>query len=163
MEPLKLPSILIGLSDISRLTRELNSLNDYFAGAKARPAGTVSDQLPKVSRQLQAVTDDNKVNLLNEDERKKLQERLQVIYDKAPTMHISFAVEPSPKALEVILQWIRQNVHPQTLLNIGLQPGIAAGCMLRTSNKVFDMSLRSNLQKQAGYLSQLVRGAVDGK
>jgi F0F1-type ATP synthase delta subunit len=163
MGPLKLPAGLIGLSDVARLIRELNGLNDFFAGAQSRPAGTTSSQLPKISRLLDALSTDNKVNLLNESERVQLQKNLQAVYDSAPSMHISFAVEPSPKALEKILMWLRANVHPQALLQIGLQPGIAAGCMLRTTNKVFDMSLRSNLQKQSGYLTQLIRGAVDGK
>jgi F0F1-type ATP synthase delta subunit len=163
MGPLKLPPGIIGLPDIARLNRELNSLNDFFAGAQSRPAGTTSSQLPKISRLLEALATENKANLINQDERTRLQNSLKEIYDHAPSMHISFAVEPSPRALEKILIWIRQNVHPQTLLTIGLQPGIAAGCILRTTNKVFDMSLRSNLQKQSGYLTQLVRGAVDGR
>jgi F0F1-type ATP synthase delta subunit len=148
---------------LARLTREINSLDDFFAGAKSRPAGTTSSQPPKISRLLNSLATDNKINLMDEGERKKLQADLQTVYDKAPSMHISFAVEPSPKALEKILVWVRQNVHPQALLSVGLQPAIAAGCMLRTTNKVFDMSLRSNLQKQSGYLMQLIRGAVDGK
>jgi F0F1-type ATP synthase delta subunit len=162
MGPLKLPAGLIGLADITRLTRELNGLDDFFAGAKTRPAGTAM-QPPKISRLLNNLATENKINLLKDDERSGLQKSLVEIYDRAPSMHISFAVEPSPKALERILVWVRQNIHPQALLQVGLQPGIAAGCMLRTSNKVFDMSLRSNLQKQSGYLTQLIRGAADGK
>lgn len=163
MVPLKLPTGVVGLADVARLNRELSTLNDFFAGAKARPPGASSAQPPKISRLLDTLAHDNKVNLLNENERKDLQKNLDEIYEHAPSMHISFAVEPSPKALEKILIWIRQNVHPQALLQVGLQPAIAAGCMLRTTNKVFDMSLRSNLQKQSGYLSQLVKGAADGK
>lgn len=163
MAPLKLPDGLVGRADVARLTRELNSLNDFFAGAKTRPAGTASSQLPKISRLLNTLAHDNKVNLLNEDERTKLQTSLNEVYEQAPSMHISFAVEPSAKALEKILVWMRHNIHPQAMLQVGLQPAIAAGCMLRTANKVFDMSLRSNLQKQSGYLIQLVKGAVDGK
>lgn len=162
MEHLRLPYGLIGLSDVTRLMRELNGLNDFFSGANTRPAGTVI-HLPKISRLLDGLARENKVNLLNEDERSRLQSSLKEIYDHAPSLHISFAVEPSPKALEKILAWMRQNIHPQVLLQVGLQPAIAAGCMLRTTNKVFDMSLRSNLQKQSDYLTQLVRGAVDGR
>lgn len=162
MEPLKLPYGLIGLPDVTRLVRELNGLNDFFAGAQNRSAGTAM-QLPKISRLLDALAHENAVNLLKEGERASLQKRLNDVYEHAPSMHISFAVEPSAKALEKILVWLRQNVHPQALLQVGLQPAIAAGCMLRTTNKVFDMSLRSNLQKQSGYLTQLVRGAVDGR
>lgn len=163
MEPLKLPPSLIGLADIARLNRELNGLNDFFAGASHRPAGTASAQLPKISRLLDSLARENGVNLLDENARNSLRKRLDEVYEHAPSMHISFAVEPSPKSLEKILIWLRQNVHPQALLQVGLQPAIAAGCMLRTTNKVFDMSLRANLKKQSGYLTQLVRGAVDGR
>lgn len=162
MGPLKLPSSLISQSDIARLIRELNGLNDFFVGAANRTAGT-NMQLPKISRQMDQLSRDNQVNLLDEKVRNQLMDSLKLIHDKAPKLHISFAIEPSPKALEKILIWIRQNVHPQALLQVGLQPAIAAGCMLRTTNKVFDMSLKSNLNKQTGYLTQLIRGAVDGR
>jgi F0F1-type ATP synthase delta subunit len=48
------------------------------------------------------------------------------------------------------------------MLQIGLQPAIAAGCMLRTTNKVFDMSLRTHLMKQSDYLARMIEGTVDG-
>lgn len=118
---------------------------------------------PKISRLLSTLAKDNQLNLLEEEQRTNLQTALNKVYDSAPSMHISFAVEPSPRALEKILAWMRQNIHPQILLQVGLQPAIAAGCVLRGTNKVFDMSLRSNLTKQTEYLTQLVRGAVDGK
>jgi F0F1-type ATP synthase delta subunit len=68
-----------------------------------------------------------------------------------------------PKALEKILLWLRQNVHPQVLLQVGLQPAIAAGCVLRTTNKIFDMSLKAHLSQQTDYLKQLISGAADGR
>jgi F0F1-type ATP synthase delta subunit len=71
-------------------------------------------------------------------------------------LHISFAAEPSTQALEKILVWFRANIHPQALLQVGLQPTIAAGCVLRTPNKVFDMSLRNHLIEQQKYLMQLI-------
>lgn len=162
MAPIKLPAALVSQADVARLTRELNSLNDFFVGAKARTAGTAMS-MPKITRMMQQLSSDNKINLINEDERSKLGEQLKIVYEHAPNLHISFAVEPSPKALEKILVWMRQNIHPQTLLQIGLQPAIAAGCTLRTTNKVFDMSLRANLKKHTDYLTQLIQGAVDGR
>jgi F0F1-type ATP synthase delta subunit len=105
---------------------------------------------------------ENEVNLLEEKHRTKLMEMLKDIHKNAPSLHISFAVEPSPKALEQILVWMRQNIHPQVLLSVGLQPAIAAGCILRTTNKIFDLSLRTYLKQQSQYLTQLIRGAVDG-
>jgi F0F1-type ATP synthase delta subunit len=161
MALLKLPSIIVSQSDIARLIRELNGLNDFFIGARNRPSGT-SMQPPRLSRLMDRLARENEVNLLEEKHRTKLMEMLKDIHKNAPSLHISFAVEPSPKALEQILIWMRQNIHPQVLLSVGLQPAIAAGCILRTTNKIFDLSLRTYLKQQSQYLTQLIRGAVDG-
>jgi F0F1-type ATP synthase delta subunit len=160
MAPLKLPNGLIGRPDAARLVREMNSLNDFFAGAKTRPAGSPVSA-PRVSRLLEALAAENNLNLLDQAQRAQLQSRLSDLYEHAPGLHISFAVEPSPKAFEKILVWIRQNIHPQALVQVGLQPAIAGGCMLRTTNKMFDMSLRTHLQKQSDYLVRLL-GANNG-
>jgi F0F1-type ATP synthase delta subunit len=161
MAPLKLPNSLVGQADTARLIRELNGLNDFFAGAKTRAAGSPV-VMPRVSRLLESLAVLNGLNLLDEAARNQLQTQLTAIYERAPNLHISFAVEPSPKGLEQILVWMRQNIHPQALLQIGLQPAIAGGCMLRTTNKVFDMSLRTHLKKQSRYLTELLAEKADG-
>jgi F0F1-type ATP synthase delta subunit len=162
MEPLKLTPAVVSQTDINRLMRELTGLNDFFVGAKTRAAGTAM-QLPKLSRLMDQLSRENGINLLEDADRQKLMQQLETVYKLAPSFHISFAVEPSPKSMERITEWMRQNVHPQTLLSVGLQPAIAAGCVLRTTNKVFDMSLRSHLNNQTKYLAQLIRGVPNGR
>lgn len=161
MAPLKLPANVVSQIDVMRLGRELSALDDFFVNAKARAAGTAMP-MPRLSRALDSLAKENGVNLLDEKSRQLLVKHLEVIYQKAPNFHISFAVEASPKALEKILTWMRQNIHPQLLLQVGLQPTVAAGCVLRTTNKIFDMSLRSRLSGQTEYLAELIKGAVDG-
>jgi hypothetical protein len=112
-----------------------------------------------LSRLLDSVARENGYNLLEDKSRTELEGKLNDILGKAPLLHISFASEPSPRALEQILSWFRQNIHPQALLQVGLQPTIAAGCTLRTANKFFDMSMRDYLKQQEGYLVQLIAGA----
>jgi len=162
VEPLKLPNNLFGRGDIMNLSRELNSLNDFFIGAAARQAGTPM-QAPKTTRLMEQLAELNKLNLLDEPTRKKLGDELDRLIQQAPNIHISFASEPSPKTLEPVLVWLRANIHPQIMLQVGLQPSIAAGCTVRTANKIFDFSLRSYLEKQSQYLAALVSGAVDGR
>lgn len=162
MEQVKLPINVASRVDVARLLRELNSLNDFFTANKVRATGT-SMRLPKLSSLLDQLAKDNQVNLLDEASRDKLAADLDAVYQRAPKLHISFATDPSPKAFESILVWLRQNIHPQVLVEIGLQPGIAAGCILRTSNRLFDMSLRANLSRQESYLTKLIAGAVDGR
>lgn len=162
MEHLKLSYMVVSPNDIARLQRELNGLNDFFVSIKARQSGSTM-QLPKLTRILNQLAHENGVNLLEESQRTQLAEALNQVYEKAPSLHISFASEPSPKALESMVVWIRGNIHPQALIQIGLQPSIAAGCFVRTPNKIFDMSLRATLKKSEPYLTKLIAGAVDGR
>lgn len=162
MEHLKLPSTVTSPADVARLRRELNGMNDFFVNAQARRTGTTM-QLPRLSRLLNEVAKDNKVNLLDEKSRNRLFEALGEVYELAPALHISFASEPSPKAVEKMIVWIRANVHSQALIRVGLQPTVAVGCFLRTPNKTFDMSLRSSLKRSQPILVKLIDGAINGR
>jgi F0F1-type ATP synthase delta subunit len=152
---IKLPTNIVSQVDVSRILRELKSLDDFFIASKARTAGTPM-QLPRLTRLLDQVARENNFNLIDEAHRKALSQELDTIIASAPLLHISFAAEPSPKALEKILIWFRTNIRPDALLQVGLQPTIAAGCVVRTSNKVFDMSLKEHLTEQEQYLMQLI-------
>jgi F0F1-type ATP synthase delta subunit len=155
----KLPLSIISQVDVARMLREINNLNDFFIQSKVRQSGTPM-QIPKFSRLLDQIARENNYNLLEEKDRRDLAANLDQILGKAPLIHISFASEPSPKALEKILVWFRGSIHPQTLLQVGLQPNIAAGCVVRTQNKVFDMGLKEYLNQQQKYLVQLIDAAA---
>jgi F0F1-type ATP synthase delta subunit len=159
---LKLPLSIVSKADIARILREINTLDDFFVSANARQAGS-SPQIPRVSTLLEVVARENQYNLLEEKNRAELIAKLQQVAEYSPLLHISFATEPSPKALERILQWFRQNIHSCALLQVGLQPTIAAGCILRTPNKIFDMSMREYLKQQEPYFAELINEAVSGK
>jgi F0F1-type ATP synthase delta subunit len=159
---LRLPTNVVGQTDINRLLRELSSLDDFLLSAAARTAGT-SVIPPRITYMLEQVARDNKYNLLEPANRDGLKTQLQAVLKTAPVLHISFATEPSPRVTDAILGWLRANIHSQSLVVIGLQPNIAAGCVLRSGNQIFDMSLRTHLQKQEGYLVKLIEGAASGK
>lgn len=161
MEQLKLPPNLVNRGDVLKTMRELNALNDFFVGAKVRQPGT-GLQMPKTSKSLELLASENGRNLFDEQQRQTLYKDLATLSNGAPHLHISFASEPTPKALEPILVWLRENIHPQVLLSVGFQPAIAAGCVLRSSNKIFDMSMGPHLQKQAPLLMKLLAGSIDG-
>lgn len=155
---LSLPLDVISQVDVARLVREVKGFDEFFVQAKVRQPNPAL-QVPKPSRLLEKIAVSNNYNLLNEQDCHKLAAQLDQIIGRAPLIHISFAAEPSPNVLESILSWFRSNIHPLTLLQVGLQPTIAAGCVLRTSNKVFDMSMRNYLTNQENYLVQLINSA----
>lgn len=150
-----LPAQLSGKTDINRLLRELETLEEALATRQINKTPS-----PKVTSLLNQTALANGYMLLEQSHRRHIAEQLTKIRDHAPVVHISFAAEPSPKVTETLLDWLRSNVHRYTLLQVGLQPAIAAGCVLRTPNKIFDMSLGATLKKQTPYLLELLKGAT---
>lgn len=156
----RLPNTVISYADVMRLARELDRLEDFFTGAANRPPGSPQAGPPRLTHSLEQLARDNDLNLLEAAGRRRLGEFLKQLQDRAPRLHISFAAEPSPLGLERILTWFRVNIHPYALVQVGIQPGIAAGCVLRTANRQFDMSLRSHLSGQQEYLGRLIQAAA---
>jgi F0F1-type ATP synthase delta subunit len=153
---LSLPLSVVSLIDLSRLQRELEAVNIFLTQAAARATGTAVT-LPKTTRNLEKLYQQNNLNLLVAADREHLGQFLQHVRDKAPRVHISFAADPSSAFMQKLVAWFRDTAHPLTILQIGLQPTIAAGCVVRTTNKYFDLSLRKDFDKHRKQLIDMVR------
>jgi F0F1-type ATP synthase delta subunit len=157
----QLPPSLVGSADLSRLIRELNELNESLLQLSLRQSGSTI-KMPKTSQLMDQVTNYNKLNLLQETQRKDLLTFLESVRKNAPVMHMSFSSDPTPIFLEKLVAWLRKEIDPFVLLTIGLQPTIGAGCIVRTTNRYFDLSLKQNfLNKHDLLMSKLI--PVDNK
>jgi len=156
---LKLPTLVFGIVEIRRLRRELEALEDFVSQANIREPGK-QPQLPRTSRLLDALATENNMQLLQGEHRTYMMHFLQAIEDEAPNIHISFAVDPSSAFTLKIVTWLRDNIHPFALLEVGLQPTIAAGCIVRTTNKVFDFSLRERFTGSQDLLIKALEAAM---
>jgi len=144
---LKLPTLVFGVVEVRRLLRELELLDEFMRQSSIREPGRPVT-LPRVSRVLDALAMDNGRNLLQDEDRQELHEYLKHIESTAPSIHISFASDPSSAFIAKLVTWLRNNIDPATLLQTGLQPSIAAGCVVRTPNKLFDISTPSTILLQ---------------
>lgn len=144
---LQLPNSIISKVDVGRLRRELNAIDDFVSQSKIRKAGQ-QPTLPRTSLNLEELAKSNNLNLLIDDNRKKLDSTLYNLYLHAPVIHMSFASDPTPSFLKKIISWLRSEIHPNILLQTGLQPSIAAGCIIQTNNKYFDLSLRKHFESK---------------
>ena len=142
-----LPSSVLTPSDVHNLRRQLDDMSEFMRQAEIRKAGSAL-QLPRISHNLNELAKDNNLNLLHAEDRKVLLTFLDELKASAPVVHISFSSDPSGDLLEKIADWFRRNIHPQTLIQVGLQPSIAAGCVIRTQNKIFDFTLRKHFLEQ---------------
>jgi hypothetical protein len=147
----RLPERLITMVDLNRTLRELKYLDDWLKQASIRSGGQ-EVKAPKTSATLDAVASLNNVSLLDENQRGQLINLLQGFKDSAPKIHMSFAVEPSAYFLNKVVVWLRANINPVILIEVGLQPALAAGCSVRTANKLFDMSLKNRFVDSRPFL-----------
>lgn len=152
---LQLPVQVISPTDLSQLLRELETIDDFLRQAAIRTPG-VGSPLPRSSKLLEELASINKFNFLQAADRQAAKQFLTILKAHAPTVHISFASNPSASFITKLVTWLRSNIHPQLMVRVGLEPAIAAGCILRTTNRQFDFSLRQNFAQQQDVLLDLI-------
>lgn len=153
---LTLPLSVINKVDVGRLLREVSAVDEFLRQASIRQPGTAL-KLPKTGRLVEETVQANDLNLLVDEDRQRLIDFLSAVLEKAPQLHMSFSAEPSPVFLHKITDYLRQNIHPHALLQVGLQPTIGAGFMLRTTNKYYDFSIRTTLKAKRDVLMHNIR------
>jgi F0F1-type ATP synthase delta subunit len=146
-----IPSAVITPADLGRILVEVESLDTFLEEAAIRKPGTTVT-LPKISKLCENLIEDNKVNMFEPTERARLIAFLNGVKETAPVLHMSFNADPPAKFLQKIMDYLRKNIHPAVMLNVGLQPNIGGGCILRTTNKQFDFTLRKNLESKSDEL-----------
>ena len=157
-----LPVTTVTVVDVGRLQRELEALDGFLAQAKARESGEAV-AMPKTTKTFEEFAKQNGLQLHQEADRAKLAEFLESIRQNAPVIHVSFSAEPSAVAIQKIITWFRAEIDPLVLLQVGLQPSIAAGCVLRTTNKYFDFTMRKHFYENRQMLIDGMRlGASSG-
>lgn len=152
---LKLPVSIMTKQDLHRLIREVEALDNYILQNSIR--GQQSAALPRLTATLETLIRDNSLEIMDDKARPSLRATLNELLRSAPVVHMSFAVEPSSFMTQKIVSWFRSEVHPALMLHTGIQPTIAAGCVMRTSNKYFDFSLRQHLKASQGLLMDSIR------
>lgn len=152
---LKLPVILNSKQDITHVHRELRTFMDTVSQSVLRQDNPV--KYPPITSTLRALAVENKVDLRDQDACGELLKELEQLKASAPTVHISFPADPPQEVMQKLIVWFRKEVNPRLIIQVGLQPSIAAGIVLRTPNKQFDFSLRQHLYKNRDTLREALR------
>jgi len=155
-----LPLQVVGPVDLGRLIRELEALDNNLLQQKLQKH---EPKLPKTSKLMDDLISVNRLDLLDDAERKRTRDFLAAIKERAPVLHISFSADPSPAFVEKLMSWLRENIHPLVLLTVGLQPNIGAGCIVRTTNKYFDFSLGKHFGENRELLMSKLREVTTAK
>lgn len=154
----KLPSGLITRSDIARFVGELEQTdNDLTTAAVRQKIGKTGNPAPTVSDLVTDFLNLNDLSLENSSQRTAIIHELRKLKDAAPIVHLTFAVVADRTSLQEIIVWLRQSIHPQAVMTVGLQPALVAGVYMRTPNKVHDLSMRAVLKGKRDVLRRQLR------
>lgn len=154
---LKLPPTLTGPKELVLAKREITKLEGALIEARvAAKTARIKKELPARSRLLDDLL---QLNSLTADETglAELLKQLDLAEKQAPRLRLSFAAEPDGAGLGRLVEWFRTKVSGDVLIEVGVQPTIAGGMILRTSRRRYDFSLRSAMTEHATKLSELAR------
>ncbi len=151
----KLPASIVTRTDVGRLIREVQAIEGVVKQGKMR--GNSGEKPFATSRLLDEISSENKLNLLHDEDRQILQDFLEQLRKAAPLLHFSFSTDPSPRFITSLLTWLRREIDPNLLLQIGLEPTLGVGCILRTTNRSFDFSLRHHFIDQHNLLVEKIK------
>lgn len=149
---------VVSSMDIGRLVHETEKLDEFLYQTHLRSPGS-SMAMPKTTSTLEKLAEANGMSLTDATHRKHLIGNLLALRTNGKKVHISFAVEPPSSVVQKILAWMRQNIDGNLIMEIGVQPTVSVGCIVRTTNKVFDMSLRNRFRDSKELLGRLVEGS----
>lgn len=155
---ISLPVSAVSRVDVGRLLREVDAIDEFLRQSAIREPGTPV-KMPKTSRLFDELIQNNAINMLRDDERKQVRDFLSEVMKSAPILHMSFSADASPQFTQRLISWLRSELHPLVLLQVGLQPNIGAGCVVRTTSKYFDFSLRTRFKEKSKELATLMRNS----
>lgn len=153
-----LPKTLVTRIDLSRLIRELESVDNQLSAERIRASEGSQIRVPTLSDQLKDFLMQNKLQISTSQQFAELIKQLRILKEKTPVIHLTFAAAADPESLQWLAEWIRKEIHPQALLSVGLQPSLVAGVYIRTPNHVHDFSLKGTLNKHRDLLVKELEG-----
>jgi hypothetical protein len=149
-----LPPSVISRVDVSRLVNEIEQADNAITTLAIRAkAGENVQQSVALSDRLKDFLDMNGLTITADSlARTELVKQMRILKDKAPVVHLTFATEADQDSLSQLAGWLRESVHPQAVIQTGLQPALIAGVYVRTPNRVYDLSMRAQFQNSRGLL-----------
>lgn len=142
-----LPPSVVSRIDVSHLVGDAERIDNALTTAAVRSKANVTDSVQlTLSDQLTEFLSLNQLSLDDSRTRSDIIKQLRLLKDNVPIIHMTFAVEADRESLGQLVSWLRQEIHKQAVIAIGLQPALVAGVYMRTPNHVHDMSLKAKLE-----------------
>lgn len=155
---LRLPEAIATKADLVNVLRNLEEVLDTYRQNSIRgEEGVDFTARTDVSSNLAALVQENQL-AVDVKTLTALETWLNQLKDRAPVVRFTFASDPTPEFLGRIVSWLRQASGQFVLVRFGIQPSIAAGCIMYTPAHHYDFSLRSKILKSGSIFIKYVSG-----
>ncbi len=164
-DTLVLPPSIVTKIDVSHLLTEIEQIDNELISREAKQKSGVQPSGEIIySDHLSDFLTANSIEISQESvQRSHLIKRLRELKASVPTVHITFATTADSESLQKIAGWLRQSVHPQAVVKVGLQPALIGGAYIRTTNHVHDFSLRAQLAGHRDIITKEVEALRGGQ
>ena len=146
-----LPVSILSKADLARAIRELE---DYDRQAQQAALRGATLAVTHFSQGIIEIARTEELQLDATSDRQQLLSQLQHLQGQTQQVNVSFAVQPSRRVVETITTWLRRNVSPSIIVQVGIQPSLIGGCVIRTTNRVFDFGFSQHLAGGSALLRQ---------
>ena len=134
----------------------VDELNAYAEALHKRDRGGHSP-LPELSREsLDLLNEIKGADSSRSDVVEALAAELQRHLDAAPSVTLTLCATASHGLKTELVDWLRSNTAREVMVEFLVNPDIAGGMIIRTTNKVFDFSFRSKLLAQPERFTKLL-------
>ena len=152
---LRLPVDLYSPDHISLHIQELRAYIGEKRNAAAQVKAGGEAESPSLSSTLTALLHSAAVKAEDMRALEGVVKDLEVLRDKAPVVHLTFAAMPNRTLIRQLTVWFRNQVHPYTLLTVAMRRDIGGGMMLRTGSNIYDFSFRGQILRHKERISEL--------
>lgn len=155
-----LPASVVTRRDVAHLTLEAEKIDSEMTASDARfRTSRKRRSQPVLSDNLEQFLEVNDIDIKSSKVRSDLIKQLRNLKSSVPVIHMTFSASADADSLQRIATWLRSEVHPQVVIDAGVQPSLVAGVYVRTANSVMDLSLRGRLKGQRELLVKELRAA----
>ena len=150
-----LPPSVVTKLDVARLVSEMERIDSDLTTRDAHIKSDipVTEQI-SFTEQLADFLAVNNLEIGDSAQRMELITALRRFKVTAPSVHMTFASSADTESLRHLVVWLRESVHPQAIVTVGMQPSLIGGVYIRTPNHIHDFSMRAKL---AGHRDIIVR------
>ncbi len=142
-----LPLSVMTRSDLRRLVNEIETIDMSLTTDALRRRSATKDIVAPitVSSQLSDFIAANRLDLRDARARAQVIAEIRLLKMSAPVVHLTFATSVTTETLGKMMQWLRSSLSQQVVMTVGLQPELIGGVVVRTANRIFDLSVKAQL------------------